>query len=219
METSTDQVVTDEVSKVAEETSVETTKEVSSVEDLQQEIDKLKEFTSKNREENAKYRAKNRELRDQYDRLKNDLDSERNKVLEEQGQYKALYEKATQENKSLADEREKILLQMQADKLSSKFKKKALDVGCNDPDLAFMISNQKYQSMIDFEDKANLVVNDRSIDDIIEKMKLDHPVLFKKSPLSLGNNKPLKVTSEPKTLADMTKQEKILKLAELAKRQ
>jgi len=179
------------------------------IEELEAKISQLDEFARKNREENASYRRKNRELKSRLEEVESKSASANSKKLEEQGQYKALYEDTKSKFEGLEREKNELYMQLRARELKGKFKTVAADKGCSDSELAFVLAQTKYKDMIDFDDEKTLTVNERSINDIVEKIKLDHSTLFKQSPLDTKEKGGGKIEVGNKSLKDMSKAEKL----------
>lgn len=211
METASNQVIQNDDKVIIENNDIETT-ENSQAEneqgvDLKSEVDQLKKFTAKNREENAKYRAKNRELKAKlaaFEKAQSDSDK---KSLEEQGHYKALWEKERDAKAALAQENENARMELSAIKVVGKFKEVANKKGCVDFDAAYALANSKYNSMLEIDEQLN--VDPESIENVVEKIMLGHPKLFKKDSMGISEGSPSKVSTAPKALSQMTKSEKM----------
>lgn len=205
----TDQMVdTGEITE--QQAQAEAAEQTISIEELQSKVEMLDGFAAKNREENANYRRKNRELAAELESIKKAKREESVKTLEDQGQFKALWQKEKELRVQAERKSEDFFMQVQAEKTSSQFKEIAASHGCNDPSLAFITANNKYQDMIEFNSET-LSAEHSSLDAVVERMKMDHPSLFRAGPVTIKDGQPSKVKSGTKDVKNM-KNEELLKL-------
>lgn len=205
-----DQMIDNPGEITPQEAQAEAEEQSISIEALQRKVEELDGFTAKNREENAKYREKNRLLAkklEAYEREKSDMSV---KNLEDQGQFKALWKLEKEKRVEAEKKSEDFFQQVQAEKTSSQFKDIAAAHGCNDPTLAFITANNKYQDMIEFNPET-LSADQSSLGAVVERMKIDHPSLFRAGPVTIKDGQPSKVKSGPKDVKEM-KNTELLKL-------
>lgn len=189
-----------------------------SIEELQAKVDMLDDFARKNREENANYRAQNRKLKEQLQSIEKAKQEQTRKNLEKNGEYKALWEQERQRAEDLNRSLEHLTFERKAEKTSGKFKEIASSHGCNDPSIAFVMANNKYQTMMDFE-ADTLEASEQSMVAVVEKLKLDHPTLFKSGPLQVKDGQAAKVKSGPKPFDELDNNELAKLLADQLKGQ
>lgn len=158
-------------------------------------------------------RQKRVELEKRLTQLQEQIEQTESAKLEEQGKYKELYAKANERANQAEKRAAEVKAKFAANAVSNTFVAEAAKSGASRPeDLLKLVTADKLIDKLEVDDDFN--INPASLKNVIEESKSAYSYLFGKPAPDIKDSEPAKVTKEePKSLENMTYEEKIASLA------
>lgn len=152
---------------------------------------------------------KNRELlgkikseREKREELAARLDAIEQEKLESQGKYQDINKSLKERLAQIEKEKNDSINKFRLNAINSSLKQAALEAGCEKPEAVLKLLEREEKEMITVDE--NYMVDNQTVSPILERIKNEYPMLFKKSSVPVKDLTPGAIPNDkPKTEADM----------------
>jgi hypothetical protein len=158
----------------------------------------IEALENKNRELLGKMKAE----REKRDELEKRLDAIEQEKLESQGKYQDINKSLKERLAAIEKEKQDAVNKFRFNAIDSSLKQAALEAGCERPDAVLKLLEDQEKAEIQVDE--NYRVDKTTVNPILERMKAEYPMLFKKTSIPVKDFPPTGIMpTEKKTEEDI----------------